>query len=221
MPFCKEMKNILLYILLIGGINVCGWSQLPFQEDIDKFVKADSISMPPTGAVLFVGSSSIVQWENLEKDFPSHKVINRGFGGSSLKDVIQFKDKIIFPYKPAQVVIYCGENDIASGVPATEVFSRFKDLYSSIRAKLPKASIVFVSMKPSPSRIQFHSEVQKGNKLISDFLKMQKRTRYVDVFTPMLDGEGKPRAELFKSDRLHMNEQGYAIWKQKLEPILK
>jgi lysophospholipase L1-like esterase len=215
------MKKILLCVLLIAGNNICGWSQHPFEAEIEEFVKADSISLPPAGAVLFVGSSSIALWKNLEEDFPSHKVINRGFGGSTLVDVSRYKEQIIFPYNPAQVVIYCGENDIASGVKPTEVFDRFKELYFSIRANLPKASIVFISMKPSPSRIQFHSEVQAGNKLIADFLKKQKRVTYVDVFTPMLDSEGKPREDLFVSDRLHMNGQGYAIWRQKLEPLLK
>jgi lysophospholipase L1-like esterase len=138
-----------------------------------------------------------------------------------LVDVSRYKEQIIFPYNPAQVVIYCGENDIASGVKAAEVFDRFKELYFSIRAALPKASIVFISMKPSPSRIKFSSEVQAGNKLIADFLKKQKRVTYVDVFSPMLDSEGKPREDLFVSDRLHMNQQGYAIWRQKLEPLLK
>lgn len=213
------MRKFLLYVFL--GISISGWSQLPFEAEIQQFMEADNISMPPRGAVLFVGSSSIRLWNNLEKDFPSHKVINRGFGGSSLKDVNQYKDKIIFPYRPAQVVIYCGENDIASGVTASEVFSRFKDLYSSVRTNLPKATVIFISMKPSPSRAQFQAEIRAGNKLISDFLKKQKRARYVDVFTPMLDKDGKPREELFKSDMLHMNDQGYAIWKQKLEPLLK
>jgi hypothetical protein len=58
-----------------------------------------------------------------------------------------------FPYKPKQIVIYCGENDLASSdtVTAEIVVDRFKQLYKMIREKT-EAPIAFVSIKPSPSR---------------------------------------------------------------------
>ena len=76
-------------------------------------------------------------------------------------------------------------------------------------------------MKPSPSRWQLKDKMQTGNKLIKEFLKGQRRTSYVDVWTPMLNNEGKPREELFLGDKLHMNEKGYAIWQEKILPHLK
>ena len=36
-----------------------------------------------------------------------------GFGGSTLVDVIRYSYHVILPYHPKQVVIYCGENDLA------------------------------------------------------------------------------------------------------------
>jgi hypothetical protein len=44
---------------------------------------------------------------------------------------------------------------------------------------------------------------------------------YIDVFTPMLTKDGKPRPELFVEDRLHMNRQGYELWKSIIGPFLR
>ena len=78
-------------------------SAQPFIEEIRAFKKLDSIQAPPQKANLFVGSSSLRMWKEMVKDFPDHKVLNRGFGGSTLPDVIRYIDDIIRPYKPKQV----------------------------------------------------------------------------------------------------------------------
>jgi lysophospholipase L1-like esterase len=215
------MRKKIFYLLLIFGCYVPGFSQGAFDDEIKNFQREDSISPPPKDAILFVGSSSFRLWKNVKADFPKYTIINRGFGGSSLEDVFQYKEQIIYPYKPSQIVIYCGENDVASGVSAERVFERFKKLFLDIRSRLPNASIVFVSMKPSPSRKAFFNEVEKGNTMIKNYLVQQKQTHFVDVFRPMLDQKAKPKGELFLADSLHMNEKGYAIWKKALEPVLK
>ena len=213
------MKPFLLFAIVI--LPLLGYTQRPFEKEIDAFKKRDSISFPKKDAILFVGSSSFRLWKTLKSDFPKYAVINRGFGGSSLPDVIRYADQIIFPYQPKQVIIYCGENDIAGGTSAKEMFSRFKTLFGMIREKLPNATITFVSMKPSPSRYKFIDEVREGNSLVRDFLKSHKNTSYVDLFSPMLKPDGKPDESLFVEDMLHMNKKGYAIWAKAVKPVLK
>ena len=71
---------------------------------------------------LFTGSSSIRMWESLEDDFPEINLINRGFGGAHLSDVIFFYDRLFSNYKPEQIVLYCGENDLWSGKSVNQVF---------------------------------------------------------------------------------------------------
>jgi lysophospholipase L1-like esterase len=215
------MRKKILYLLLIIGCCTPACAQDPFENEIKEFQREDSISPPPKKAILFIGSSSFRMWEKVKDDFPKHTIINRGFGGSSLEDVFRYKEQIIYPYEPAQVVIYCGENDVASGVSGEQAFERFRKLFLDLRSRLPNSSIVFVSMKPSPSRKAFFKEVEKGNTMIKNFLVKQKLTHFVDVFKPMLDQKGKPKGELFLADSLHMNEKGYAIWKKAIEPVLK
>src|SRR5688572_8430374 len=82
---------------------------------IDKFTEADATNPPPRDAAVFIGSSSIVRWPDLEQDFPGAKVINRGFGGSQLADSVYYADRIVIPYRPRTVVLYAGDNDLNSG----------------------------------------------------------------------------------------------------------
>ena len=194
----------------------------PFYDDIQAFLKQDQAAPPAKGQILFVGSSSFTRWTDVQKDFPNFNILNRGFGGSSLPDVIRYADKIIFPYQPKQIVIYCGENDLAGEptLPAYKVFERFKELYSLIRKRLPAVPIVYVSMKPSPSRESLMAKYIAGNGFIRDFLKTDAKAKFVDVFPLMLDANGKPIKEIFGDDMLHMNRKGYAIWIREIEPAL-
>lgn len=193
----------------------------PFWNDIQNFKKQDSIHFPPKNAILFIGSSSFTKWTDVQQYFPGYKIINRGFGGSTLLDQIRYANDIIFPYQPKQIIIYCGENDLASSdtVTAAMVFDRFKQLFQIIRAKT-EAPIANISMKPSPSRRHLFSKMRQGNQLIKDFLATQKNTVFIDVHQKMLNTLGEPFPEIFLSDSLHMNAKGYAIWQKEIQPYL-
>ncbi|HYK57497.1 MAG TPA: SGNH/GDSL hydrolase family protein [Flavisolibacter sp.] len=191
-------------------------------NEINEFKKQDSIAAPPENAILFVGSSSFKLWTDVQSDFPGHTIINRGFGGSTLPDVIYYTKDIVIPYHPKQVVIYCGDNDLAASdtVTAAMVAKRFQQLFYSIRKELPKATISYVSIKPSPSRMHLMDSMKKANSLIKKFLKKQKRASYIDVFTPMLAANQQPKPEIFLQDSLHMNKEGYHIWQKAIKPYL-
>ena len=104
------MKKICLSFLIIFSIVKFAAAQ-PFAEEIAAFKKQDKINMPPKNAILFVGSSSFRMWTDVQDAFPGYTIINRGFGGSALPDLIRYTNDIIVPYKPKQIVIYCGDND--------------------------------------------------------------------------------------------------------------
>lgn len=195
---------------------------LPFAKDIDAFRKKDMENMPARGQVLFVGSSSFTRWTDVQEYFPNTPIINRGFGGSSLPDLIRYADDVIFKYDPRKIVIYCGENDLTGkNITGDSVINRFKTLFGMIRAKYPKVPVVFVSLKPSPSRVHLMAEMEKANAGIKKFLEKKKRTVFVDVYKPMLNADGQPIPDIFVEDRLHMNAKGYAIWQEVLKPHVK
>lgn len=221
----KKGIVIILALLLsqLVSINSFAQTNLPFYKEIEAFKKQDQTNPPTKNSILFVGSSSFTMWKDVQKDFPKYQIINRGFGGSSLPDVIRYAPDIIYPYQPKQVVIYCGENDFLSttNANADTVFNRFSQLFGMIRKEIPKAHILFVSIKPSPSRAKFMPEMVRANGMIQKFLKRNQKTGYVDVYNKMLLADGSPMPNIFLGDKLHMNRSGYEIWKEAIQPYLK
>src|ERR1700722_3302361 len=173
----------------------------PFISEIQNFKKQDSLNPPPQHAILFVGSSSFTKWTDVQSYFPGYTIVNRGFGGSSLPDVIRYANDIIIPYHPKQVVIYCGDNDLAASdtVTAETVVSRFKNLFFLIRKKLPNENIAFISIKPSPSRIRLMAKDEAANEAIKNFLAAQKNASFIDVYHLMQEN-GKPMPSIFLQD---------------------
>ncbi len=210
-----------LLVFLFAGLNVI-YAQ-PFAEEIASFRKQDSIAFPPKQAILFVGSSSFTKWTDVQKYFPGHTIINRGFGGSTLSDLIRYEQAVIFKYDPRQIIIYCGENDVASAdsVTGEMVCDRFKKLFTDIRLKFPKTPVVFVSIKPTPLRWKMKDRMVDANNRIKRYLKRKKRTVFIDVWNPMLGKNGVPLDNIFTEDKLHMNAEGYTIWQKLIEPYLK
>jgi len=215
------MKGFAAMLLLLT-LAETAVAQQRFAEEIMAFKKQDSVQKPPAGAIVFTGSSSFRMWENIQSDFPGYTIINRAFGGSTLPEVIHYAKDVILPYKPRQVIIYCGDNDLASSetVTADMVVKRFQTLFYLVRKALPKTTISFVSIKPSPSREHLLPKMKLANASIKRFLSTQKSTSFIDVFTPMLGKDKKPRPDIFLEDNLHMNRKGYLIWQKTIQPYL-
>ena len=218
------MKKCILGLIgsLVVLVSAAQPKECPFQKDIDAFVRQDSLQAPPDLPVLLVGSSSFTFWKDAQAAFPNYKILNRGFGGSSLTDLIYFAPQVLFAYHPSQIIIYCGENDIAATPAAApkEVLARFKTLFRMIRRKWSEVPVIYVSIKPSPARWQLEPQFVEANRRISAYLHHKKKAVFLDVHTHMLDSLGNTRPELYISDRLHMNQEGYKIWKNLLLPLL-
>ena len=197
-----------------------GPHHVQWEPAIQAFEAADKTNPPPRNAVLLIGSSSMVKWTNAPAQFPEHRLINRGFGGSHLSDSVAFVDRIVVPYQPRLVVLYAGDNDIAAGKSPEQVLADFKEFVAKVQSALPDTRIAFIAIKPSPSRTKFIAAIKTANRLIQEFIASQPKLIYVDVYTAMLGFDGQPRAELFVSDQLHLNEAGYQLWAGILRPVL-
>ena len=193
----------------------------PWDAEFAAFEATDAAHPPAAGGVVFAGSSSIRLWGDLETEFgPSTVVLKRGFGGSQLSDCVKNVDRLVTRYHPRTVLVYAGDNDLAAGATPAEVLGRFTAFVSGVRKQLPDARIAYISIKPSPSRAQLMPQIRATNALIREYATHEPNLSYVDVFTPMLDGEGQPRQELFREDALHLNSQGYSLWKTIIAPYL-
>lgn len=195
-------------------------SNAAWETDMKRFAAEDAQSPPPQGGVVFTGSSSIRLWDTLAQDFPGVPVINRGFGGSELRDSTWYADRTIVRYAPRQILIYAGDNDLHSGRSPQQLRADFIAFVERVRRDLPKAKIAYISTKPSPSRAQLLPAQREANALVAEEAK-RLGVDYIDVFTPMLDAAGQPNEALFIDDRLHMNAAGYDIWQRVITPYVK
>ncbi|WP_214070716.1 GDSL-type esterase/lipase family protein [Mucilaginibacter sp. dw_454] len=193
-----------------------------YWDDVQVIKKYDGMFAAPKNPLLFVGSSSIRKWDDAQWAFAPYNALNRGIGGAETNDIIYWLNDLVFKYKPKQLVIYVGENDMVDGkAPATAdtVYSRTMKLYAGIRAQLPTVPIIYIGMKPSPSRVKIMPEELKFNQMMKDFIAKEKNIVFVDVYPLMLDN-GKLRPELYLGDNLHMKQLGYDIWEKAIRPYL-
>ncbi|RYF30618.1 MAG: GDSL family lipase [Comamonadaceae bacterium] len=185
-----------------------------WRNELDAFDRADRERPPPQNGVLFVGSSTIRLWPHLAQDFPAQAslVVQRGVGGSTLAECALLANELVLRYRPRHVVVYAGDNDLVEGRTPLQILESFALLTRAVRAALPDTRISFVSIKPSPSRERWLPQVREANNIISAYVNTLSNSDYIDIYTPMLGADGRPRPELFASDRLHMNSAGYALW---------
>lgn len=219
----SDKKASLLIFLLIQSTLVLFAQNKPFEGEIKAFAKSDSIVAPLQSKIVFAGSSSFTKWKDINQYFPGYPIINRGFGGSNLLDVILYVNETILKYKPKQVVIYCGENDLASSdtVSPEIVLDRFSILFNLIRKQLGnKSNITFISIKPSVSRWRLEAKIVAANTLIANFIEKQTNANYINIHNAMLQGDGSVMKDIFIADNLHMNAKGYAIWQKIIAPSL-
>ena len=191
-----------------------------FDNAIATFEAADKVSMPETGKVLFLGSSSIRRWDTA-KAFPEIDSINRGFGGSQTSDCIYFFDRIVLPYKPTVIVLYEGDNDIGAGKSTEQVVKDFQTFAKQVRVKLPGTKIVYIPIKPSIKRASLWNKMENVNQEVQTMAAIRKGLYYADIATPMLATGSPPDESLFAKDGLHLSDKGNALWASVINPVVK
>lgn len=192
-----------------------------FESEILRYEAADHESPTAPGGIVFVGSSSIRLWNSLASDFPGLPVLNRGFGGSTLPEVLHYVPRVVLPYRPRMVVLYAGDNDLFAGRTPTQVADDYRSFVRIVRGALPSARIAFIAVKPSPSRWKLATEMREANRLVRSITASDSLQSFIDVFSPMLGENGRPRPSLYIADSLHMTPAGYAIWRAKVAPYLR
>lgn len=185
-----------------------------FEDQILEFEQSDKVSMPDAGQALFVGSSSIRGWHaHLAEDMAPLPIIARGFGGSNMHDLNHFADRIVFPYQPKTIVVYEGDNDIASGVTVERFLVEFQVFLERVKRELPDTQVYFLSIKPSVKRWKLWPQMKEANDRVKILSESEPALEFVDVATVLLNEKGEPDEAFFVEDMLHMNREGYQEWR--------
>jgi lysophospholipase L1-like esterase len=183
-----------------------------FAKDVAALEARDATNRPPAGVSLFYGSSSFVRWSTLKRDFPERRVLNHGFGGSHASDALYYFDRLVRPYRPAEIYFYEGDNDLAAGKSPDRVMKDTQEFVRRVRAVHGYVPIHLLAVKYSPLRLSLLAQQQNLNRQLASYARWHRGVDFIDVATPLLDAQGQPRPELFESDRLHLNARGYEIW---------
>ena len=206
------MRLRLSLIVLLIGFGLQAQETNSFDQEVRAIVKRNaSLWNSSQETVVFAGSSSIRFWKDLQERFPDTQVLNSGFGGSQASDLLVHLDDLVLRYKPKQVFIYEGDNDINAKKRPKKILETTNQIVANLRQRLPDVAIVLISAKPSLSRWKLRGKYRRLNKRFAKYAEMEDKVAFVDVWHPMLNGR-KVRKDLFVSDGLHMNGTGYDIW---------
>lgn len=188
-------------------------SSAEWERDMAHFAAEDAANPPPLRPYVFTGSSSVRLWESMTADFPGKPVLNRGFGGSQVRDAVHYADQVALRYRPRMILLYAGDNDINAGRTPQQVAADVRAFIARVRRDLPDTPIGWIAIKPSPARADQLPRQQRTNALVRVETRRWTRVYYIDIANPMLGADGQPRPELFGPDRLHMNRAGYMLWR--------
>ena len=220
MSYQRASMLSLSLIFCLWSLEVSAQDPTRFAETIERY-NSEERAFPDDQSIVFVGSSSIRKWESLTEDFPDHKVINRGFGGSVMSDLFYYWKELILAYQPKQIFIYEGDNDISRSKSTNAIMDTTKLLVSKIRASLPNTTIVFIAAKPSVERWHRRKNYLLLNEALSEYTCRHDYLDFANIWDPMLGDNGLIRSDLFIKDGLHMNAKGYEIWTKVIGPLLK
>jgi len=197
-----------------------------WEDDIVKLEKLDQSEPDPEDAVLLVGSSSIRLWENPAKSLAPYPIIQRGYGGAKYSDLLVYARRLIEPHEFRAVVFFVG-NDISGGKADHEVDAVERWVRAIVRVARehqPEAAILIVEITPTPSRFKAWPKIRELNARLREIALTEPNTFFVATAEFFLDRNDQPRAPLFREDRLHQNDAGYAIWasliKRRLDEVL-
>lgn len=208
----------ILFVVICLPTFVFGQSE-KFQEEVDAIVSSYQEDHPED-VVLFTGSSSVRLWKTLKADFPDAQVVNTGFGGSTMSDLLYYAEPLILDLEPKRVFIYEGDNDIFEGKPVGIIQEELEEIIDKIFFQNSQTQIFLISTKPSPSRWELKNQYELLNEQLELISESDPRIFYLDVWTPMLNKSEEPRKELFVEDMLHMNSEGYKIWTEVVTPYI-
>jgi len=195
-------------------------SSLAFEAEIEAFEATDRQKPPVLGGTLFVGSSSIRGWHSLEHEFSEYGALNRGFGGSSVRNVFDYADRIVIPYRPKRILLFAGSNDIHAGILPLQVAADFDAFVKRVWETLPGTPIAFISITTSPSRFAEVARVKDANRLIGAYISKDPHLAYIDIFSQLLKPDGTPNHAFYAEDGLHPNDNGYEVWSKAIREFL-
>lgn len=174
--------------------------------------------------VVFIGDSLTQGWDKeiWITRFEPLGAVNFGIGGDGTPQVLwRIEHGILDGYEAKLVVMMIGINNTWPGYKAPETIKGIEACVAAIRAKQPAAKILLLGVMPALGKDDsirgLIREINAGIAKLDD----GNAVRFLDLGGKFLQPDGSQRAELFKSDRLHLADAGYKVWADEMEPLFK
>lgn len=205
-----NIKFFIIFLLIVGSLTAQDASR--FKDEVASIQKKyDTLINTSKETIVFTGSSSIRVWQDLESRFPTHQIVNSGFGGSQASDLLGYSEELILQYNPKKVFIYEGDNDISAKKNSKEIIGTIQEIISKIWKKNSNTKIVLIAAKPSIARWNLKRRYKKLNRKFKSLSKKSMLIDFADVWSPMTENR-KVKQDIFVKDGLHMNAKGYELW---------
>lgn len=177
--------------------------------------------------VLLVGDSITIQWgESWKKHFPELKAVNIGIGGDKTQNVLWRLDHGgVDGLQPKAIVLMIGNNNMfftsETGIEAAA--KGIEMCLKNLREKFPAAAIIVAKILPAhaPGH-RFYEDIKKTNAAL-DPLKLDSdpNVKVLDLWPDFTNADGTIKKDLFTPDNIHLPPAGYAVYAEKLKPLLR
>jgi lysophospholipase L1-like esterase len=193
-----------------------------WEKEIKKIEARDAEEQDPDDAILFIGSSSIRRWDQIDSDMAPYRAIQRGYGGAKYSDLAIYAERLIQPHQYRALVIFVG-NDV-SGKPddrtPSEVEALVRYVVGVSKAHQPTAPVLLIEVTPTQKRFAVWGKIREINAVLREVALSTPHTYFIATADRFLDPTGNPRNELFVDDQLHLNEVGYDRWAKRIHSQL-
>ena len=171
--------------------------------------------------VLCLGSSSFRLWDSIDTDMAPYPVLRRAYGGAQFCDLAIYTPEIVHGLRFRSAMVFVANDITGSKSDKTpQEIQRLAELViHKVREQNSEASIFLVAITPTPSRFDHWPKIQAANVALQELAKRMQNVYFVSTEEHYLTN-GKPRSELFTTDRLHQNETGYKLWASILKKSL-
>ncbi|HTC00942.1 MAG TPA: GDSL-type esterase/lipase family protein [Ferruginibacter sp.] len=227
------IASILLNIVLIGffigkeifAINACKKIEHPPLPTINHHLMRIELfqKMPiKQNNIVFLGNS-LTQYFELAEFFQNVNIKNRGIAGDVTSGVLKRLNEIT-QNKPSKIFIEIGINDILSGLSTDSIYSNYSKIIDSIRIQSPETVLYIQSLLPTSKSINNNDSkalphiIDLNTRLSS--LCRTKKIIYIDLYSHFLVNN-EINAALFSKDQLHLNSDGYILWKNLINEYVK
>lgn len=197
-----------------------------FEEQILSYEKLPV----ETGKVLLYGSSFFAFWgyERAKKQLAQAtngklQVVNHGFGGATVEELLYYYHRMVLPYQPSAVVLRTGHNDVWD-CSAEEAIILTRRLINWLKNDFPGIRIIALKAFDHPSGLeQNRTALHRYNAMLDALAENDTQLGTVDLnpFFYHTDCEtGQHFRDVFLEDGLHLTNSGYEEMTAYLAPKL-